>query len=192
MQRSILVAIVWCVGLAIPIWSAVADQIAFRFGPANDWRYLSFPGRQAAEFRAGGANTVVVRADSAVGVLWHAIPQMLSGASIAQWRWRVTAGVGPTDLTKKGGDDRTLAIYFVLYRARVRLSELPATAIQWMRGHHPYFDRQLGARPPESAGFHLPDHRSRADQPRQQDCGRGPRVREHCPLPRPRRQKARL
>jgi DUF3047 family protein len=126
MQRSRLVAIIWWIGLAIPIWPAVAGQIAFKFGPGNDWRYLGFPGRQAAEFRTGGAHTIVVRAASAVGVLWHPIPAMLSAASFAQWRWRVMAGVGPTDLTKNGGDDRALAIYFVFADGResVRTEDL--------------------------------------------------------------------
>jgi Protein of unknown function (DUF3047) len=116
MWRSCLVAIVWWVGLAVSIWPARAGHFVFNFGSdlaANDWHYLSFPGRQGAQFRARGENTVVVRAEAGVGVLWHSVPLELSGASYAQWRWRVMAGVSPTDLTRKGGDDRALAVYFV-------------------------------------------------------------------------------
>ena len=105
-----------CVGLAVFSWPATASNLAFKFDPdpsVNDWRYLSFPGRQGAQFKASGGDTVIVLAEAGVGVLWHPVPLKLSGAGHARWRWRVTAGVGPTDLTKKGGDDRTLAVYFV-------------------------------------------------------------------------------
>lgn len=113
MQRSCLVTIVLCVGLAIPIWPGVAGQAVLKFGPAEDWRYLSFPGRQEAQFKASVRDSVIVHAEASLGVLWHPVPLELSGASSVQWRWRVLAGVGPTDLTKKGGDDRVLAVYFV-------------------------------------------------------------------------------
>lgn len=118
MRRRRLAAVVWLMALIMPTCYGLAGPVAFMFGPSNEWRSLSFPGRKAAEFKAGTAGTVVVQADSAVGVLWHPIPAALSRASSAQWRWRVTAGVGPTDLTKKGGDDRSLAIYFVFADGR--------------------------------------------------------------------------
>ena len=118
MRWSCLRATAWCacVGLAVFSGPATAGNAAFKFGAdlsANDWHYLSFPGRQGAQFRASSENTVIVRAEAGVGVLWRPVPLELSGASYAQWRWRVMTGVGPTDLTKKGGDDRALAIYFV-------------------------------------------------------------------------------
>jgi len=46
------------------------------------------------------------------GLLWHAVPRQVARAENARWRWRKQEGVGPTDLTKKGGDDRVLALYF--------------------------------------------------------------------------------
>jgi hypothetical protein len=118
MLRWRLAAVAWLLALVMPVCYGLAGPVAFKFGPSNDWRSLSFPGRKAAEFRAENADTVVVRADSAVGVLWHPIPAAFSGASSAQWRWRVTVGAGPTDLTRKGGDDRTLAVYFVFADGR--------------------------------------------------------------------------
>ena len=111
-----MTVILWCVGLVVSIGPARAGHFVFNFGSdlaANDWRYLSFPGRQGAQFKASGGDTVIVRAEAGVGVLWHPVSLELSGAGYAQWRWRVTAGVDPTDLTRKGGDDRVLAIYFV-------------------------------------------------------------------------------
>ena len=120
MRRWCLVAIVWCVGLTVSIWPGVASEAAFKFGPdlsANEWRYLSFPNRPGAQFSASGEAAVIVRAEAGVAILWHRVPHELSRASHAEWRWSVTAGVGPTDLTKKGGDDRALAVYFVFVDA---------------------------------------------------------------------------
>lgn len=131
MRQSNLFAIVVCAGLvilalvvsgfvvsdlALAKGPGMAGGVVFKFGPdlsASNWRYMSFPHRRRAEFRAHGEDTVIVQAEAGVGVLWHPVPLEVSKARKARWRWRVTAGVGPTDLTKRGGDDRTLAIYFV-------------------------------------------------------------------------------
>lgn len=89
--------------------------IVFKFGPditASDWRYVSFPRRPGADFVPRGEDAVEVRTKAGVGILWHPVPPWGSNASMARWRWRVMEGVGPTDLTKKGGDDRALAVYF--------------------------------------------------------------------------------
>jgi len=102
-------------GSAIAKGPGMSGGIAFKFGPdlaTSDWRYVSFPRRPGAEFKAHGEDTVVVQTKAGVGVLWHPVPRQGSGASEARWRWRVMEGVGPTDLTKKGGDDRVLAVYF--------------------------------------------------------------------------------
>jgi len=104
-----------CVGLAVSCPAAATNPV-LKFGPdlaANDWHYLGFPTRQGAQFSASGEDTVIVRADGGVGVLWHRLPLKLSEARHAQWRWRIAAGVGPTDLTERGSDDRALAVYFV-------------------------------------------------------------------------------
>lgn len=93
----------------------MAGGLAFKFGPnlaARDWRYIGFPRRRGVAFKASGEDTVIVRTNAGVGVLWHPVPRQGARAKTARWRWQVTTGVGPTDLTKKGGDDRTLAIYF--------------------------------------------------------------------------------
>ena len=45
-------------------------------------------------------------------ILGLCLPLSVARAENARWRWRKTHGVGPTDLTRKGGDDRVLAVYF--------------------------------------------------------------------------------
>jgi hypothetical protein len=115
-----LIVIMMCAGLgvsglALAKGPDMVGGVAFKFGPdlsASDWRYISFPRRPGAMFETRGEDTVLVQAKAGVGVLWHPVPPQVAGARKARWRWRVMGGVGPTDLTKKGGDDRALAIYF--------------------------------------------------------------------------------
>lgn len=86
------------------------------FGPdlaANGWQLMTFPRRAAARFTAQNPRTLAVEAERAVAVLWRPIDPALAAAAGAQWRWCVERGVGLTDLARKGGDDRAVAIYFV-------------------------------------------------------------------------------
>jgi hypothetical protein len=67
----------------------------------------------SAEFTAKDNQTVSIMAQSAVSLIWKRIEGPEASAAKASWRWRVDQGVGPTDLAKKGGDDRSIALYFV-------------------------------------------------------------------------------
>lgn len=114
-------------GIALARGPGMAGGVAFKFGPdlaASDWRYMSFPRRPGVAFTAHGEDTVIVQTNAGVGVLWHPVPRKVSKASKARWRWRVTKGVGPTDLTKKGGDDRTLAVYFAFTDEKVAVKNI--------------------------------------------------------------------
>lgn len=76
------------------------------------WTHQTFPRRTANTWRqVGGA--VDVASDSAVSLLIRQVPQAQWAARKASWQWQVTEGVPATDLTRKGGDDRNLAVYFV-------------------------------------------------------------------------------
>lgn len=112
---TVAVAAIAC-GLLFGACSNAAAATAVPFGPdlaANGWRLMTFPNRTPARFTAQGAGTVLVNADRAVAVLWRQTRAAERAAATAQWRWRVDRSVGPTDLARKGGDDRALAIYFV-------------------------------------------------------------------------------
>jgi hypothetical protein len=101
-------------GLLIATGSA-ATAAAVGFGPdlaARGWDRLDFRGRPPAAF-AATADTLSIRADSAVSLLWRPLPRDFANASAASWRWRVGAGVPPTDLARRGGDDRNIALYFL-------------------------------------------------------------------------------
>jgi Protein of unknown function (DUF3047) len=86
------------------------------FGPtlsAAGWTELTFFRKKPAEFTAKDNQTVSIMAQSAVSLIWKRIEGPEASAAKASWRWRVDQGVGPTDLAKKGGDDRSIALYFV-------------------------------------------------------------------------------
>jgi hypothetical protein len=101
--------------LALTI-SSSAQSEAINFGPdlaASGWSVVTFPGVAPAKFKASAAAEIEVAADGAAGMLWRAMenPKLLEAK--AQWSWLVEEGVGPTDLTQRGKDDRALAVYFV-------------------------------------------------------------------------------
>jgi hypothetical protein len=103
------------IALAALIAAPAAALGPVAFGPdpaAAGWETLSFRGRAPAEFRAQGADTLNVRAEQGVSVLWRALPETFRDASGAEWRWRVDTAVPPSDLGRRGGD-RSLALYFV-------------------------------------------------------------------------------
>jgi hypothetical protein len=92
---------------------ASADRIAFDDG----WQEQTFS-------LFGGGNDFVFRGDAldvgsddAVSLVWTALPRSAWDAKQASWVWQVDASVPPTDLTRKGGDDRNLAVYFVFLPA---------------------------------------------------------------------------
>lgn len=51
--------------------------------------------------------------DSAVSLAWTRLPRSEWGSTAASWSWRVDQSVPPTDLGRKGGDDRNISLYFV-------------------------------------------------------------------------------
>jgi hypothetical protein len=86
------------------------------FGPnllRSGWVVVGFPSIPPASFKAIDRRTLVVSTDASAGLLWRTVDDALRHCRLASWRWMVTEGVSPTDLTKRGGDDRALGVYFV-------------------------------------------------------------------------------
>jgi len=54
-----------------------------------------------------------ITSEGTVSLLWREVPPGSRRSKKATWNWKVDQGVVPTDLTRKGGDDRSLALYFV-------------------------------------------------------------------------------
>ena len=98
--------------LALMAGPSFAEPI--RFTP--DWREQSFP-RLAANRYATQGDRLEIVSDQGVSVLYTALPERRWGGRQATWSWQVAQSVPPTDLRRKGGDDRNISIYFVFMDA---------------------------------------------------------------------------
>lgn len=87
---------------------AFGQQISFSQG----WKEQRFSMFSSNEFSLG-SQTLGVKSDGTVSLLWSALPKAAWGKTAARWDWSVDTSVSATDLTKKGGDDRNLSIYFL-------------------------------------------------------------------------------
>ncbi len=81
-----------CIAIApgLPGW----ERLDFDDVPSNTW--------------AEQNGALVVTADSSSSVLYTGTPA--TDNTVLTWRWRVDQPVPATDLTRKGGDDRSLAV----------------------------------------------------------------------------------
>ena len=77
---------------------------------AQGWRVLGFESKPHNRYRAipGG---VEVESRSSVSLLYRAVAPDLARTPCLAWRWRVDRAMPPTDLSRKGGDDRPVALY---------------------------------------------------------------------------------
>lgn len=91
---------------------AAAETMQFGSGLAG-WTKVDFPGLAPAIFTTSPDGGLAIAADSAAGMLWRSLSRATEPPRAARWRWRVEQGVAATDLTKRGADDRAVAIYFV-------------------------------------------------------------------------------
>ncbi|TFL18773.1 DUF3047 domain-containing protein [Jannaschia formosa] len=101
-MRHILTVLVTC--LALP---AAAAPLAFD----GSWREQGFLRFSSNDYAQRGAE-LQVTSDGTVSLLWRAVPEAMRGATRASWGWSVAESVPATDLSRKGGDDRNLAVYF--------------------------------------------------------------------------------
>lgn len=97
-----------CAALAITTAStAIAGPVSF----ASGWKEQRLSLFSSNDYSFG--NQLTMRSDGAVSIAWTALPQSEWGASSASWNWAVTKTVPATDLSRKGGDDRNLSLYFI-------------------------------------------------------------------------------
>lgn len=54
-----------------------------------------------------------ITSNGSVSIAWTRLPQGDWNSTSAKWSWSVDKSVPPTDLARKGGDDRNISLYFV-------------------------------------------------------------------------------
>lgn len=99
---------------ALVLTAAPSFAEPIRFTP--DWREQSFPRLSTNRYGAQG-DRLDIASDQGVSVLYTALPETRWAGRQATWRWEVAQSVPPTDLTRKGGDDRNISLYFVFMDA---------------------------------------------------------------------------
>jgi hypothetical protein len=77
---------------------------------ATGWREQRFPRRIPNRFRFA-PDGIDILSDGGVSLALHPLPETAWGMRRAAWSWSVAEGVPPTDLSRRGGDDRNLALY---------------------------------------------------------------------------------
>jgi hypothetical protein len=101
-----------CLALALP---AAAD-----LDPAlkdAGWDEITFDDKPSNQFVLGESRRtdlqggVRVLSDSTVSIAFFNVTADLNQTPLLKWQWRVDTPIIDTDLTKKGGDDRSMVIY---------------------------------------------------------------------------------
>lgn len=94
--------------LAAPLlMAAVSSERTALEVEAQGWRKMAWNGIRPAQFTATPSGGIRVQGQGEGAF----ITRPLTGAATClAWRWRVDAGPPPTDLTRRGGDDRALNI----------------------------------------------------------------------------------
>ena len=101
---------VWLGVLALSAgFPALADVDATLL--AEGWREVVFDGKIPNRFAPAEGGGVVVESDGSVSLLERSLDVDLGATPLLSWRWRVDEQAPPTDLTVKGEDDRSLALY---------------------------------------------------------------------------------
>lgn len=87
-------------------WANIDAELA-----AAGWQTLQFEDKVANEFSLTPEGEIAIAGDGSVSVLWRPVELAGDEPPTLSWSWLVDEGPGPTDLARKGGDDRAISLY---------------------------------------------------------------------------------
>lgn len=98
---------------------------------AAGWTEMRFRDKPGNSYAREGGDTVLISSRASVSVIWRDLPADTARTPVLRWRWRVDRAVPATDLTRKGGDDRSLSVYvaFAWVPERASLLERSVRAV---------------------------------------------------------------
>ena len=117
--------------------SAASATAAVPLRPANaqgvqpfdqSWQALTFRRIPATQYTLGGARLGIL-AERSSSVIYRSVSPSAQGATTARWSWSVSESVPPTDLSRRGGDDRNISVYFVVMDAASAARLAPDTSL---------------------------------------------------------------
>ncbi|MCO6416923.1 DUF3047 domain-containing protein [Siccirubricoccus sp. KC 17139] len=101
------------------------------------WRHAEWHGLPPARFRPLPEGGVLVEGQGQGSFIWRPVQ---GPAQCLSWRWRVDHGPPPTDLTRRGGDDRALSL-------GIGFAGWPPQATLWQRSQHAVAQAAAGSHP---------------------------------------------
>lgn len=103
------------VGLALVLLLALVPGMARAvIGPeleAQGWRELANPNKAENAYRVGPEGAIEVVSENSVSTLYRPVDADIQERPVLTWRWRVEEPAPATDLSAKGQDDCSLAVY---------------------------------------------------------------------------------
>lgn len=99
--------------LALATTTAHAGPVSFSTG----WAEQKLSLFSSNDYSFG--NSLTMTSNGSVSIAWTRVAQSNWGANSASWNWSVSQSVPATDLSRKGGDDRNISVYFVFVPASV-------------------------------------------------------------------------
>lgn len=116
----------FCASAAIPGFAyAQGAALAIPFGAdlaRAGWEHMTFRRIPATDYAGAGERELAIEARGSSSLIHRALPEPAFDARGASWRWRVDEGVPATDLSRRGGDDRAIALYFAFAPESARAS----------------------------------------------------------------------
>ncbi len=117
--------------------SAAAASAALPLRPARalglqpfdrGWQALTFRSIPPTQYALGGARLGIV-AEQSSSLIYRSVAPEAQGTATARWGWSVSESVPGTDLSRRGGDDRNLSVYFVMMDADSAARVAPDTSL---------------------------------------------------------------
>ena len=75
------------------------------------WKIFALPGTAATRFFGRADGTIDLVAEGSFAMLYRNLSDADRQRPFLTWRWRVERTIAPTDLSRKGHDDRALALH---------------------------------------------------------------------------------
>jgi Protein of unknown function (DUF3047) len=102
-----------CLALALPLTLAprLAQAAAAAELQAQGWRELASPNKAENTYSASPEGAIEVVSRNSVSTLYRPVDANLRERPTLTWRWRVEEPAPATDLSVKGEDDCSLAVY---------------------------------------------------------------------------------
>ncbi|MBP03151.1 MAG: hypothetical protein CMM25_10125, partial [Rhodospirillaceae bacterium] len=98
----------------------LSNPIAINAGQNNNlssalvslgWQEFTFENKSPNKYSTCGLGCIEVISQSSVSMLGRSIQKKLTANSVLSWEWKILQPVFLSDITLKGSDDRSLALY---------------------------------------------------------------------------------